>query len=162
MRKIVATAGLSLAAATFIAGSSLGADFACPDVSQLATPPAAAGLDARLPKGFALDRSDQLAAAITLLREHGLSTGNTIDHLIAFFCPAVAAEASLSDAQKRVRVMRFAQKVTRLTYGQSDTEAVIYDVPLKPGTAEAATERARQANLTLEAWIARLVEAAIR
>lgn len=162
MKKIVATTGPSLAAAALIVGPSLGADFACPDLSQLATPPAVAGIDARLPKGFALEQSDKLAAAITLLREHGLSPGNTTDHLIAFFCPAVAAEAGLSDAEKRVRVMRFAQKVTRLVNAQNDVEEIIYDIPLKPGIAEAATERARLAGLTLEVWIARMVEAAIR
>lgn len=61
-----------------------------------------------------------------------------------------------------MRVMRFAQKATRLVYGQSNVEDVIYDVPLKPGVAEAAAERARAAGVTLETWIARTVEAAIR
>lgn len=162
MKGMVATAGLSLAASLLVTGPSLGAGFACPNLGGLATPPVVAGVDAQLPKGFALEQSDKLAAAIILLREHGLSPGNTTDHLIAFFCPAVAAAAGLSDAEKRARVMRFAQKVTRLTYAQSDVEEVIYEVPLKPGIAEAATERARRAGLTLEAWIGQMVEAAIR
>ncbi len=162
MKRTGVLAGLSLAASISFVDVPLAAGFACPDIGGLATPPAVEQLDARLPKGFALEQSDPLAAAITLLREHGLSTGNTIDHLIAFFCPAVAAEPGLSDAEKRLRVLRFAQKATRLVYGQNNVEEVIYDVPLRPGLAEAATERARAAGLTLEAWIARTVEAAIR
>lgn len=162
MKRIGVLAGLPLAASIFVAGASLAAGFACPKVSDLATPPVAAEVDARLPKGLALEQNDQLAAAITLLREHGLSPGNATDHLIAFFCPAVAAETGLSDAEKRLRVMRFAQKATRLVYGQNNVDDVIYDVPLKPGVAEAATQRARAAGLGLEAWIAQMVEAAIR
>lgn len=162
MKRRGVLAGLSLAAAISSVDTSLAVGFACPDVRNLATPPAVTQLDARLPKGFALEQSDPLTAAIALLREHGLSSGNTIDHLIAFFCPAVAAEAGISDAEKRLRVMRFAQKATRLVYGQNNVEDVIYDVPLKPGVAEAATQRARAAGLALEAWIARTVEAAIR
>lgn len=162
MKTIAAIAGISLASSLFPAGQSFAAGFTCPNVGNLATPPVAAEVDARLPKGFALEQSDKLAAAITLLREHGLSAGNTTDHLIAFFCPAVAAEAGLSDAEKRTRVMRFAQKATRIVYAQNDVDAVIYDIPLKPGVAEAATERARKAGLTLEAWIGQTVEAAIR
>lgn len=78
MKRTDVLAGLSLAAAIVFVGPSLAADFACPDVKDLANPPAVAQLDARLPKGFALEQSDPLVAAITLLREHGLSTGNTI------------------------------------------------------------------------------------
>jgi hypothetical protein len=162
MKRAVVTAYISLAAAALLADSSFAAGFTCPNVGNLATSPVAAEVDARLPKGFALEQSDKLAAAITLLREHGLSPGNTTDHLIAFFCPAVAAQAGLSDAEKRTRVLRFAQKATRLVYAQNEADAVIYDVPLKPGVAEAATERARKAGLSLEAWIGQMVEAAIR
>lgn len=162
MKKIAATAGISLVTSLLLANSTLAAGFSCPNVGNLATSPVAAEVDARLPKGFALEQSDKLAAAITLLREHGMSPGNTTDHLIAFFCPAVAAETGLSDAEKRTRVMRFAQKATRLVYAQNDVDAVIYDVPLKPGVAEAATERARKAGLSLEAWIGQTVETAIR
>jgi hypothetical protein len=162
MKGIATITGFALAGSVLLAGPSLAAGLACGKLGNLATPSAVADIDARLPKGFALEQSDQLAAAITLLREHGLSSGNTIDHLIAFYCPAVAAEAGLSDAEKRARVMRFAQKATRLVYAQNDVDAVIYDVPLKPGVAEAATERARKEGLTLEAWIGQMVEAAIR
>lgn len=162
MKKIAAIAGISLATSLFPASQSFAAGFTCPNVGNLATSPVAAEAGARLPRGFALEQSDKLVAAITLLREHGLSPGNTTDHLIAFFCPAVAAETGLSDAEKRTRVLRFAQKVTRLVYAQNDVDAVIYDVPLKPGVAEAATERARKAGLSLEAWIGQTVEAAIR
>lgn len=162
MKRLAVLPALSLAASVLRAGPVLAAGFECPKVGDLATSPVAAEVDARLPRGLALEQSDQLAAAITLLREHGLSPGNATDHLIAFFCPAVAAEPGLSDAEKRMRVMRFAQKATRLVYGQNNVEEVIYDVPLKPGVAEAATQRARAAGLGLEAWIARMVEAAIR
>ena len=162
MKKIAAIAGIALAKAVFLVSPTFAAGFTCPNAGNLATSPVAAEVDARLPKGFALEQSDKLAAAITLLREHGMSPGNTTDHLIAFFCPAVAAETGLSDAEKRTRVLRFAQKATRLVYAQNDVDAVIYDVPLNPGVAEAATERARKAGLTLEAWIGQTVESAIR
>ncbi|WP_262032191.1 hypothetical protein [Microvirga sp. Mcv34] len=138
------------------------AGFECPRLSDLDTPPLAAEIDLLVPKGPLLEEPSKLNSAIDLLRTHGVSRTDTVNHLIAFYCPAVADNSVLSDVQKTERVMQFSQMVTRLVLTPNTVEDVIYNVPLPPNIAQVAMARAQQNGLTLEEWIAQLVEAATR
>lgn len=147
---------------TFAAERGNAAGFECPRISDLATPPLAAEMDNLAPKGLALEQPDELAAAIEFLTDHGLSSDDTINHLIAFYCPAVAAEAGLSDEEKTERVRQFAQQVSSVVLAASSVEDMIFDVPLSPEIAAAAAQQAQQAGMSVEKWIAQVVAAAVR
>jgi hypothetical protein len=82
--------------------------------------------------------------AITVMREHGLSIDDTIDHLIALYCPSVSANPGLTHNQRLDRVRRFGERARQVAIGQRNAEDAIYDVPLPPGIAEAATSRAEK------------------
>ena len=153
---------LAVAGAIQFATPVEAAGFACPQLSELNTPPLPAEVDRIVPKGPLLEEPNNLSSAIDLLRVHGLSRDDTVNHLIAFYCPAVAANTSLTDAQKTTRVMDFSQMVTRLVLPQDVIDDVIYNVPLPPGIAQIASARASQDGLTIEKWIAQLVEVATR
>jgi hypothetical protein len=134
----------------------------CPLLNNRNVPQLAQEVIERLPKGMSLEQIDRLSSAITLMREHGLSIDDTIDRLIALYCPAVSAEPGLTHNQRLNRVRLFAERARRMVIGGRNVEDVIYDVPLSPGVAEAAALRARKSGTTVEKWIARTIEAAIR
>ncbi len=161
MNKILITIA-AIGCLGFSATPSQAAGFECPRLDELDTPALADEINTLLPNGPVLDQPDKLASAITLLREHGLSTDNTINHLVALYCPVVAAETDLSPGEKTDNVRHFAQQATKLVLSMNSVGDVIYDVPLSPSVAEEAKTRADQAGLPVEKWIARAVEASIR
>ena len=134
----------------------------CPNLGDRGTPALAAEIVALIPKGTSLEQTNRLVSTITLLREHGLSIDSTIDHLVALYCSAVNAQPNLTHQQRLDRVRHFAERARKLVIGQRNVEDVIYDIPLRPGIAEAAAMRAQQSGTTIEKWIAKVVEDAIR
>lgn len=134
----------------------------CPKLADLDKPPVAVEVDRLGEKGLLLQQPGELEAAAMFLREQGLSTDDAVNHLIAFYCPAVAAETGLSDDEKAERVRQFSAQATSLVLAQSNVEDVVFNVPLDPRTAEIAAERAKQAGVSVEQWIARTVGAALR
>lgn len=99
----------------FVAEPAKADAFECPLASDLGTASAAADVDKLLPDGALLEQPEELESAVARLRQHGLSSDNIIDRLIAHYCPAVAVEAGLSDEEKTAKVRNFAQEVTALT-----------------------------------------------
>jgi hypothetical protein len=57
---------------------------------------------------------EQLNATIATLRREGMSKRLIIDHLVGAYCPMVAREAPLTEADKAALVRRFTGQVTRL------------------------------------------------
>ncbi|KQV78094.1 hypothetical protein [Rhizobium sp. Root1220] len=142
--------------------TALAADFECPQVDDLKTPPLSSQIIGLLPKGTVLAQPDRLANAITLMREHGLSSDNTINHLIAMYCPAIAAETDLSAQDKTDRVREFAAEASRMVLANSAIRDVIFNVPLNSILAENVRELAGHAGVPVENWIARVVAAAVQ
>jgi hypothetical protein len=136
--------------------------FECAKLSDLNTPKAAAEIDTLLPPAQELAQPAELGSAIELMREHGLSTDNTINHLIAMYCPNVASRTDLSTSEKSELVRKFASEATRLVFANNTIEDVIFNVPLSPMLAEEAKTKADQAGLTVEQWIARSVATSVR
>jgi hypothetical protein len=134
----------------------------CPSQNDLKTSPLAADIVKFVPKGLQLKDPDRLNAAIDLLMEHGLSADDTINHLVAYYCPGVAAETGLSNHRKIKEVRRFANLATKVVASRIHVEDVIYDVPLHPTTADAVELRARNAGITPKAWIAQTVQSALK
>lgn len=134
----------------------------CPRLEELDTPAVPAEVDRLGAKGLMLEQPAELQAAAAFLRQQGLSSDDAINHLIAFYCPAVAAEAGLSDDEKASRVRAFAAQASRTVLAESNVEDLVFHVPLDPDTAAAVSERASQAGVTPEEWIAQAVEGALR
>ncbi|NVP58105.1 hypothetical protein [Mycoplana rhizolycopersici] len=155
----IAIVGACLAAG---GGPARAAGLECPRLADLDTPAAPVEVERLRAKGILLEQPAELQAAAGFLREQGLSADDSINHLIAFYCPAVAAEASLSDEEKAARVREFAAQASRVVLAEGNVEDLVYQVPLDPNTAAAVSERARQAGITPEEWIARTVESALR
>lgn len=153
-------------AATFILlafgiASSEASEFECPQLGDLKTSPLVDIIDSLVPKGQELAQPEVLASSIALLREHGLSTDDAVNHLIALYCPAVAAERDLSQDEITDRIRQFAKKAASLALTMSGEDDIVYGVSLNPTIAEEARVRANQAGLSVEKWIAQVVEAAM-
>ncbi|PZM08047.1 hypothetical protein [Rhizobium tubonense] len=141
--------------------SSRATGFECPQLNDLHTPPLAMEIENVLPKGLLLEQPNELSSAITLLREHKMSTDNTINHIVTLYCPAIASDASLSDYEKADRMRQFARRATSLALSMNREQDIIYDVPLNANLAEAAKVEAEKSGLTVEEWIAKTVDDAI-
>lgn len=134
-----------------------GAELKCPALDDLKTPPIAAEIDNLLPRGLVLQQPDKLASAVTLMREHGLSSTNAINHLIALYCPAIASEVDLSSSDKMERVRDFAAQATKAVFANDSMNRIIIDVPLSPDLAEQVKELARHSGMPVDQWIADVV-----
>jgi hypothetical protein len=84
-----------------------------------------------------------------------------IDHLIGAYCPMVAQEESLSEAEKGTSVRRFSGQITHLVYSLESGLDVIISVPFTPDVVDAINDRARKQGLSGPAWISMTVENAL-
>lgn len=157
-RTLTATAfALALGAA---APAHAAGPFECPTKPLEAAQ--AAKIKALLPSGDAFDKVEQLNAAVTQLKSEGANPVLVIDTLIAAYCPVVAAQPGLSDAQKTTRVARFAARITRTVFALDGADAIILDVAFPPAVVDAINAKARAAGVTPEAWIQGAVTSALK
>ncbi len=133
------------------------AELKCPELGDLRTPSLGVAIDGLLPRGQLLQQPDKLASAATLMREHGFSSNNAINHLIALYCPAVAVEADLSMQEKIALVRDFAAEATKAVFASESVDDIIFDVPLSPDLVEQVKELAGHAGLSVDQWIAAVV-----
>lgn len=119
-------------------------------------------IDTLLPSGDVLDHPEQLDAAIDALRRQGMTKSLIIDNLIGTYCPVVAADSSLTDAQKTGRIRQFAARIAGIVYSVESADEIIFDVPFPPDVADTINARASAAKLTPEGWIAELVGEALK
>jgi hypothetical protein len=151
MRNAVLAAVMS---SLFVCGSvSASAAFVCPVSSS--------GANA-IPAGDGLDDAAKLNAAIAGLRAKGVSNAMIVDSLIAAYCPAVARNTALGDDAKRAQVRRFAARMVRVVYALDTADAVILDVPFRPGVLDAINAKAAAERISPEAWVANAVERALK
>jgi hypothetical protein len=81
-----------------------GSRFECPKTIEGTTPDKRAEIRTLLPSENVMDNPVQLNASIDGLKRLGLSRTLIIDHLIGAYCPTVAQNSSLSNAEKAVEV----------------------------------------------------------
>lgn len=153
---VVAAAVFSVVALSHVSPASA-APFACP-WKPIADGAQAASVEKLLPTGDAFDDIAKLNAAVYALRQQGIQETLVIDSLVAGYCPVVAANTALTDAQKTARVMRFASRVMRTVYSLDNADEIILDVPLRPTVVEAVRAKAKVAGISAESWIAGIVE----
>jgi hypothetical protein len=162
MKSILLVAVAGVLASGLAAGTADAATFECPYSREAGAPALSRDISKIVPDALSRQQRNDLEVAIGDLRRSGLSPDQTVNHLVASYCPAVAAQTGLSEDQKTERVMQFAQEVMRLVLPPSNEEAIIYNISLPASIAQAAQERASQSGLSVEQWIARTVESALR
>lgn len=134
----------------------------CPNPGNLGRSPLEADVEQLVPKGYSLEQPSDLQSAIWLLREHGMSIDDTINHLVAYYCPAVSADAGLSHGQMVERVQQFAKNARLQVFAANNVKDIIYNVPLDPTLAQLAADAAKKKGLTVEQWIETTVESAVK
>jgi hypothetical protein len=148
-------AAISALLACLYAPAALALDCAVPTGND---PAVTKEVTATLAGGAAFDDFGRLQGAIAGLTAKGLSRTTVVDALIAAYCPRVAAESNLSEAQKTTAVRAFAARVTQIAYAGGPEDAVILDVPFAPATVQKIDAAAKAEGMTPEAWIAKAVE----
>jgi hypothetical protein len=146
----------------FVLPSLAAGKFECPATLKPSTPAKLEEIKGLLPDGNAMVDVGRLNSTIATLRREGMPNIRIIDHLVTAYCPVVAQEHSVTDADKFVRVRRFAGQVTRLVYSLESGLDVIINVPLTPDVVDAIDTAARRQGLSSAAWIAMTVENALQ
>lgn len=121
-----------------------------------------AAVKALIPVGDALDTPAALNAAVTALRAQGVGSAIIIDNFIAAYCPVVAGNPALSDAQRATRVTRFASRIARTVYAVEGADQIILDVAFPPSVIEAINAKASAAGIPPEAFIQGAVANALK
>jgi hypothetical protein len=104
--------------------------------------------------------SNRLGELVTDLHKTGMKPAFIVDHLIGAYCPLVAADDTLSDKQKAVRVRQFARRVTELAYVPADPDEVevLVTVPLAPTLLGQVDLAASRSGLSRNAWLERAIK----
>ena len=160
---IVSTA--SNAAMAEMAGNTIPArvvrtGFECPKTIEGTTPNKRAKIRTLLPSGNAMDNPVQLNASIDGLKHLGLSRTSIIDHLIGAYCPTVAQNSSLSDAEKATEIRQFASRITTLVYSEENISDIALNILLKPSIVDEVNAKAQASGVSVETWLSRTIEAA--
>jgi hypothetical protein len=156
----LALSGLVLAA---MASAGAAAEkFECPLAAKPTTPAKLQQIQRLLPDTSAMADIDRLNATVSMLRQDGMPKSLIIDHLVNVYCPMVAQESSLTEAEKTARLQRFTGQVTQLVYSLESGLDVIINVPLTPDIVAVLNATASKQGLTGAAWIAMTVENALQ
>jgi hypothetical protein len=142
---------------------AIGADkFECPSPFKPNAPAKLEQVKGMLPAANATPDINQLTAVITALQREGMSKRLIVDHLIGAYCPTVAQESSLTEAEKASRIARFSGQVTRLAYSLGSGLEIIVNVPLTPDIVEVVNDIAKKQGLTGPAWIEMTIDDALQ
>jgi hypothetical protein len=163
MIKIAFLLGLTLFALAFFGAPGFAAaQFECPHPLKPSTPATLAEIKSQLPDGNAMADVGRLTATIDALRREGQPKSQIIDHLVVAYCPIVAQDSSLTDAEKAASVRRFSGQITHLVYSLESGLDIIINVPFTPDVVDAINAKARKQGLSGPAWIAMTVENALQ
>jgi hypothetical protein len=148
--------------ALFLVPTSAAAKFECPSPFKPSTPAKFTEIKSLLPDGKAMADVGRLNATIDILRREGMPKSQIIDHLISAYCPMVAQESSLTEAEKSADVRRWAGWMTQLVYSLESGLDIIINVPFTPDVVDAINAKARKQGLSGPAWISMTVENALQ
>ena len=158
MIKILLLISLSL----FSLRNAGAATFECPRTLRPNNPVKLEEIKGQLPNDNAMMDASRLNAVIITLRRECMPKSQIIDHLIGAYCPMVAEQSTLTEAEKAIRVQRFTGQVTRLVYSLESGLDIIINVPLTPDVVDALNTAAREQGLSGPAWIAMTIENALQ
>jgi hypothetical protein len=134
----------------------------CPFIFKSSTPSKLERIRTLLPDADAMGSVGRLNSTIDTLRREGMPKSQIVSHLVGAYCPMVAQESSLTEAEKVTKVRRFAGQITQLVYSLESGLDVIINVPLTPDVVDALKATARKQGLSSSAWIAMTVENALQ
>jgi hypothetical protein len=157
--------GLTLSGLVLLAMPSAGVaaeKFECPLAVKPTTPAKLQQIRRLLPDASAMADIGRLNATVSALRQDGMPKSLIIDHLVGVYCPMVAQESSLTEAEKTARLRRFTGQVTQLVYSLESGLDVIVNVPLTPDIVAVLNATASKQGLSGAAWIAMTVENALQ
>ncbi len=152
--RLLATLSLS---STLVGSTAFAAGFECGWRPGADIPAAAQNIASMLPVSDQLDQPASLNAAVDKLRKQGLSNTLIVDGLIGAYCPLVAKDMMLNDAQKTARMQSFSLKATRAVYAIESADYIFLDVPLRPDVVDAVNAKARAAGLSPQDWVAQAI-----
>lgn len=132
------------------------AAFQCP--AQPLEAARASTISAALPTGDAFNDPAALVAAVSALRAEGVGLPLIVDNLIAAYCPTVAGQAGLSDAEKTQAVNRFAARATRTVYNLDSADAILIEVAFPPLVMDSINAKAKESGVSAAEWVRRVVE----
>jgi hypothetical protein len=115
--------------------------FECPLAVEPTTPAKLQELRQLLPDSNAMANIGRLTATVGTLRQDGMSKSQIIGHLVGVYCPMVAQESSLTEAEKNAHLRRFTGQVTQLVYSLESGLDIIINVPLSPDLSQYSTQR---------------------
>jgi hypothetical protein len=98
---------------------STGLAFDCPSLETVDGPSIASQIAKLLPPGDDLVAPDQLGTAVFELHSRGIDPAEAVNSLFAAFCPRIAANTQLTDAQKDQRAREFSQMATTVVFSGS-------------------------------------------
>jgi hypothetical protein len=165
MHKIILLCGLAFFGLTLTAMPPAGAaaeKFECPVPLGPDTSAKLPEIKLLLPDGNAMADPDRLNATVDTLGRDGMPKSLIIDRLIGAYCPMVAQESSLTEAEKSARLQRFTGQITRLVYSLESGLDIIINVPLTPDVVAVLNATASKQGLSGADWIAMTVENALQ
>jgi hypothetical protein len=134
----------------------------CPLPIKPTTPARLQEIQRLLPDTNAMADIGRLNATIGTLRQDGMSKSQIVDHLVGAYCPLVAQDISLTEAEKTARLQRFTSQVTQLVYSLGSSLDIIINVALTPDVVALINATASKQGLSGAAWIAMTVEKALQ
>ena len=137
--------GLMLSPVPSAAVENLNCPFTISDPSKLER------IRALLPDANAMGSVERLNSTIDTLRRDGMAKSQIVSHLVGAYCPMVAQESSLTEAEKATKVRRFAGQITQLVYSLESGLDIIVNVPLTPDVVDALNTTARKQGLSSSA-----------
>jgi hypothetical protein len=136
--------------------------FNCPFIFTSSDPSKLERIRALLPDANAIGSVGRLNSTVDTLRRDGMTKSQIVSHLVGAYCPMVAQDSSLTEADKATKVRRFAGQITQLVYSLESGLDIIVNVPLTPDVVDALNATARKQGLSSSAWIAMTVENALQ
>jgi hypothetical protein len=136
--------------------------FECPLAVKPTMPAKLQQIQRLLPDTNAMADIGRLNATVSTLRQDGMPKNLIIDHLVGVYCPMVAQESSLTEAEKTAHLRRFTGQVTQLVYSLESGLDIIVNVPLTPDIVAVLNATASEQGLSGAAWIAMTVENALQ
>jgi hypothetical protein len=136
--------------------------FECPLAVKPSMPAELQQIQRLLPDVGAMADIGRLNATVGTLRQDGMPRSLIIEHLVGVYCPMVAQESSLTEAEKTEHLRRFTGQITQLVYSLESGLDVIVNVPLTPDIVAVLNATASRQGLSGAAWIAMTVENALQ
>ncbi|MDB5538783.1 MAG: hypothetical protein JWQ89_510 [Devosia sp.] len=119
MRTISIVGLITLLTVTLAASNASAAGLDCTVTGQIDPASAQTDIMSVLPPDVDLAAPDGLRSAVFTLLLQGVAPNVVLNNLISAYCPTVAADQSLTDAEKTQRVLTFSQEATRLIYSKN-------------------------------------------